>query len=76
MEEINRHFLQFIDQAQCVHELQVPAIFDGAHTAGVVQFGGKYVLIYQLPDGTTPMLAMPDEYAPEKGWQFGGYRRE
>ena len=74
---IERHFLEFIDKDRQIHDVQVPVRFDrDAHIDGVTELGGKYVLRYHLPDGTEPMIAMPEDYAPDKGWLGAGYRRE
>lgn len=73
---MEKHFLQFLDGDQKVHELQVPVAFEGTSLAGVIQLGDKWVMTWKLSDGTEPMIAMPEDYAPNKGWRIAGYRRE
>jgi len=74
---IEKHYLQFMDADKRVHEVQVPSMFQGLGCfSGTMPFGGKYVMTYCLPDGTKPMIAMPDDYAPEKNWYYCGYRRD
>ncbi len=74
-----KHYLQFEDRDGKIHEVQVPAMFEGLKFAGITSacsHGSATRLVWALPDGTRPSIEMPEDYDPTAGWKLGGYRRE